>query len=316
MTESTTSSGIIFPVRVYLREMYPPIPRFILAAVWFYALYMGLAAFHGIQIPLLGKNILIGSITYFLFLLFLRLSDEWKDRQADLKYFPERSVPSGQVDLSIIKGMWVVTLFLLILIQFASQGMTLGFLVLMVYGLLMFRFFFMPKLISSKLLLALITHNPVIFLMHVYGVWTFSMANGVDPWNPMHFGLAFALYLPSFIWEVARKIRAPEKETAYQTYSQIFGPKAAASILVIGSLVFLFIWFIIAPIIRMGWLGLVGISLATLWFCYKSVVFILKPTPDHSHLKEPAENFSLVALVFICLGFGINHGELWTWITY
>ena len=45
----------------------------------------------------------------------------------------------------------------------------------------------------------------------------------------MNFLAVFTLYFPALIWEVTRKIRAPQDETNYTTYSKLFGYKKATT---------------------------------------------------------------------------------------
>ena len=78
-------------------------------------------------------------------------------------------------------------------------------------------------------------------------------------------------------WEIARKIRAPEDEDEYETYSQNFGPRGASAIVMVlvagmGALAVYFAWKA-----GLGWIpvGLFGaaaalVELRILWFVAKT----------------------------------------------
>ena len=307
-----TASGRLEPVRLYLREMYPPVPRFVLAAIYFYSVYLALAAYHGEPVALLAPVPLAGAFTYFFFLLFLRLSDEIKDRRADRTHFPDRPVPSGAVPPGWLWGMWGGSLAVLVVLQIPAGGWNPAFLVLLGYGLLMFRYFFLARWIAPSLVLAVVTHNPVGFLLHVYGIWLFSEMAGVAPLQSFHLGVAFLMWIPALVWEVARKIRAPAEETSYQTYSSLFGPGPAAGLAALGAFAFALVALLLAGPVGLGAMGRIAVGAAALGFGWMCLRFALRPSPERARLRGPAELWLLVSLAFWCLDLLLTHGDLWS----
>lgn len=303
--------GWLSPLRVYLREMYPPLPRFLLAVVWFYAVYLGLAAYYAEPVELVGPVPVAGVLTYFFFYLFLRLSDEWKDRRADRIHFPDRPVPAGRVPFAWIRGMWVASLVIVVVLQIPVGGPGAAFAVLVAYALLMFRYFFLRRWIASSLLLAFATHNPVGFLLNVYGVSLFSRATGHPVLEPFHLGLAFFLWLPAPVWEVARKIRAPTEETDYETYSKVLGPGWAAGLAAAGSVLFAAVGLAVAESVGLSSVGRVGLVLAALAFGWRCVRFAAEPTAERAQLRVPAELWGLVSLALWCLDLLVTHRHAW-----
>ena len=172
----------------------------------------------------------MGIVSLFLFGLVLRLMDELKDRDIDQELFSYRPFPSGRVLESDIKVSLLATMALFLLI---NAWMGIAFLmavILLGYSLLMFRFFFMPTILRRYLLLALVTHNPVVALTLLYVVAVFAVGQGLPlsgiNW-PQTLLLIVMFWAMLFAWEVARKIRSPEEENAYVTYSRILGRPGA-----------------------------------------------------------------------------------------
>ena len=69
---------------IYLREMYPPIPRLLVSVGLFGAVYLLVALEGGKPISGVGMPELVGAMTVFGFLLALRIVDEFKDATTDL----------------------------------------------------------------------------------------------------------------------------------------------------------------------------------------------------------------------------------------
>lgn len=310
-SRTDSARGWFGQARIYLDEMYPPLSRFLLAAVWVYAIYLGLAAYHGDTVTLLGTVPAVGTLTYFVLLLFLRLSDELKDRRADRIHFPDRSVPSGRVSIAWVRATWAGSLVVLVLLQI-PVGFSPAFLVLVGYALLMSRYFFLRRWIASNLLLAFVTHNPVGFILNLYVISLFSEATGHPTLAPFHLALAFLLWLPTPVWEVARKIRAPSEETSYQTYSSILGPRRAGVAAAAGAVLFALLGLALAESAGLGLLGRGGLVLASGLFAVRCLWFATAPEPERSGLRAPAELWALTSLMVWCLDLIVTHPSVWT----
>jgi hypothetical protein len=79
------------------------------------------------------------------------------------------------------------------------------------------RWFFWPPM-ARDLVLAFATHNPMALLYAAYAAAVLARELGPAQVRADAAILLLAVWLPVAAWEVARKIRAPDEETAYETW--------------------------------------------------------------------------------------------------
>ena len=98
---------------IYLKEMYPILPRFALGLIIFGEIHFIILLNAGIRDFRLGLQELIGGFTVFSFLLWLRIADDFKDYELDCRLFAHRPLPSGRVnkkELVIFVSILIVSL--------------------------------------------------------------------------------------------------------------------------------------------------------------------------------------------------------------
>ena len=81
-------------ISIYLKEMYPVIPRLILGFIVFLEIHFIILLNNGITNFNLGIQEIVGGFTVFSFLLLLRIADDFKDYELDCRLFKERPLPS------------------------------------------------------------------------------------------------------------------------------------------------------------------------------------------------------------------------------
>ena len=212
--------------------MFPPHIMLLSGAVKFYAVYLGLQALAGEASVHISLRSVAGAISIVLFSLLLRVYDELKDAKADIRLgragdprYKDRPIVTGAVtieDLAVLR--WHVTALLVAINVPLGGWILIGFTVLLVVTWLSFKWYFWPA-ISRHLLLAFLTHNPITLFFAGYIVAVYVGDYGIQSIDAWALVLILAFWAPLGAWETARKIRAPEDETDYQTYSQIFGWK-------------------------------------------------------------------------------------------
>lgn len=178
------------------------------------------------------------SLALFLFLLKLRLLDEFKDYAHDKKFHPERPVSRGLIKLNELKPWIIICLLLEILIAiiFTKTSIFLYGIVL-IYSLLMYKEFFCAEKLRKNFTLYILLHEIIIIPLSMY-----LLAINKIPVNAIldeHFILIIGFVaIQLFLLEVARKIRSKDQETAgNDTYTSQYGTKKAAILLSVLSII-------------------------------------------------------------------------------
>lgn len=208
---------------IYLKEMYPIPSRLLVAGLIFFEIYFILLLNERVTNFSLGPAEAVATFTIFAFLLFLRIADDFKDYETDQRLFPDRPLPSGRVKKQDLWCLLSLVLLLAGLGNLIYMNNLAFFLLLFGYGFLMSFWFFARHKIQNNLLLAVVSHNPVMMILNWYIISFTAFKYHLPLVSRTTILLAFTLYFPSLIWEVSRKIRAPEDETDYVTYSKLFG---------------------------------------------------------------------------------------------
>lgn len=295
--------GYFSRMRIYLREMYS-VPKHLVSAILIYLSFtFMLRQNYGIRAPFPSSYAIIGSVSIFLFLLILRLMDELKDKEIDLKLFSSRPVPSGRVyesDIRISLALAMVSFVFLNATCSRSMWMSL---VLLGYGYLMFKYFFITEVLRRNLILNLISHNPVVALMFLYLVVLFAGEHRLDfermDWR-VNTLLCLMYWSMSFAWEIARKIRSTAEENAYVTYSRLFGKRGAVA-LAASAQTFTFVLVLLFAELRgfsVVYVAVSSIGYAAVIFAH--IRFLVNPTPATSRLKPWAEAFMLTTALAGC----------------
>lgn len=228
--EGYLAAGYVNRMRIYCREMYPLASRLTAAALLYISFTICLAVIQEVPARIDFRWATIGVAGGFLLPLLLRLMDELKDRAIDQRLFPERPLPSGRVHLNDIKVTLVAVAGLFLIIHLAAGPALLSAAFLLGYSVLMYRYFFLPPSLKSKLLVNLGTHNPVVLLLLLHYVYLFSLQNSlpVESMPAETFALVGMYWALFLAWEVGRKVCYPDEETEYQTYSGVLGYVGAA----------------------------------------------------------------------------------------
>lgn len=305
--------GYFGRMRAYLREMYP-IPSRLFASALLYASFVALLGrIHGVHVSWLSGWTAVGIWSVFSISLILRLMDELKDRQIDRELFPDRPLPSGRVRASDV-ALTLTSLIVLLATVNAPTGKTFWVsLFVLTYTFLMFRHFFMPEVLRANLLLTLATHNPIVPITLLYVLSLFSTAHRLDLHNVnwLATSLVITMYWMAFLaWEVARKIRAPEEENAYVTYSRLFGLRGAVLAAVAAQTVAFSIGFYFyGPHLLFSAVPLAILAAGYGLAIWGHARFLLSPSTATSNLKPFVEGFILSLLIAGVVDYGLRFGS-------
>jgi 4-hydroxybenzoate polyprenyltransferase len=321
-TRTTTVAvprGQVGRLVLYLEQMFPLQQMVPYAAVHFLAIWLALQALADLPSVRFTSAAIRGVATVLLFLLLMRLYDELKDAATDIALgrsgdplYRDRVLVTGAVRIEDIKRLrWAVTAVLVVLNLWPGvTWATLAFGVLFGVSWLSFHWFFWPA-VSRHLLLAFVTHNPISLLLDAYVVALFADTFGVDRVDSRAVLLLIGLWLPMAAWETSRKIRTPEDETSYSTYSRVLGWKTAAAlpaVFSIGSAAALVIAGMQAGL-HPAFSVVIGAACAiVVWRC---ALFRAAPSRRHADLKPWAMLYATVANVGLVAAVLVSKRVAW-----
>ena len=209
-------------------------------------------------IPMPWYKLLPLFIIIFMFFFQLRITDEFKDYEEDLKYRPYRPVQRGIISLKALGKIGIATIIIQIILAHVINPKLIYFMLLVwIYMFLMTKEFFIKNWLTERILIYALSH--VVIMIFV----TLVIVKGTGYILQDHFletlylllekykknifiGLIplFALnYLNGIVLEIGRKTRkADEEEHGVQTYSKLWGRKNAVIVL---SLLFIIEYFFV-----------------------------------------------------------------------
>lgn len=295
-------------LNIYFKEMYPIIPRLLLGVIIFGEIYFIVILNNGITNFNINWQEFIGGFTVFSFLLWLRIADDFKDYEFDCRLFSHRPLPSGRVkkrDLAIFVSILIAVTVILNLFFMNNFSF---FLFLYIYGTLMSLWFFHKKKIQRSLPLALVTHNPVQMIMNIYIISFTCIKYELEFFTFTNFLAAWTLYFPALIWEVSRKIRAPQDETEYVTYSKLFGHKKSTLFVLILT------WVDILTNVLLVWnlnkIAIAALLLNTGWMTLKFAQFI--KNPERFKIVDKVERYTYIqeTMMLLTVAVYILYGKI------
>ena len=212
-----------------------------------------------IKVPMPWHKIVALFIIIFMFFLQLRITDEFKDYEEDLKYRAYRPVQRGVITLKALGKIGIATVIIQIILAYLIDFKIIYFMIIVwFYMFLMAKEFFIKEWLTKRILIYALSHVVImIFITLVIVNATQYIVLG-EAENIFKFvalqryrhNIDIALiplftlnYLNGIVLEIGRKTRrADEEEHGVQTYSKLWGKKKAAVIL---SLLFAVEYFLV-----------------------------------------------------------------------
>lgn len=231
-------------------------------------------------------------ITAFLQFLMIRIVDEFKDYEEDLKYRPYRPVPRGLITLGELKVLLIFCLILQFFITLVFNKMGgIGFLILLwLYFALLGKDFFIEKFTSKHILIGVFLDELLMPLLVLY-LASFIYIDYGSIWR-----ILLMLYIVSWIVEIARKIRCKDdEEKGVKTYTAVFGINFAVLILVILEILLMIVNIIILQ--KIYW----SIFAFTV-VCIIDILFTIKKNRMMAKMTELSAN---IYIILACLSMGV-----------
>jgi len=212
-----------------------------------------------IKVPMPWHKIVALFIIIFMFFLQLRITDEFKDYEEDLKYRAYRPVQRGVVTLKALGKIGIATVIIQIILAYVIDFKIIYFMIIVwFYMFLMAKEFFIKEWLTKRILIYALSHVVIMIFITlvivnatqyiVLGEAENIIKFGALQWYRHNIDIAliplFTLnYLNGIVLEIGRKTRrADEEEHGVQTYSKLWGKKKAAVIL---SLLFAVEYFLV-----------------------------------------------------------------------
>lgn len=237
-------------IGIYLNEMFP-LSAFIGSILTAVAVQLTYLRLYDLK-PESIFHLIVPAIVLTAVSLLIRIMDEFKDYQDDLTNFPERPLPSGRVLKKDLIGLGYFCVMLILFLSMTSTSLLVWSMVTLAFTGLMLKWFFIEGIMRKSLPLAFISHHPIVLFNFIYLLIACMQMNSIVNWEKAFYILPVCLIFTN--WEVVRKIRAPEQETSYTTYSKIFGPRVAISIALILQLVFVLTVYNIFHMLETTWI--------------------------------------------------------------
>lgn len=283
-------------ILIYLNEMFPvsAILGSIITAVAVQLTYLRLFDVRPASyLPLIVPGIVLTCVS-----LLIRIMDEFKDYQDDLTNFPERPLPSGRVLPRDLKGLGIFCVMAIIFLSLTSKELLVWAFITLGFTFLMLKWFFIESTMRKSLPLAFISHHPIVLFNFTYLLIACTKMSSEVNFSKAIYILPVCLIFTN--WEVVRKIRAPEQETGYTTYSKIFGPRPAISIALVLQTIFNLTVFMIfkslhTPLWLQGCYGVLQAALMSPSLYFLATLKLPKP------LKPVAEAQILVVVLTLFL---------------
>ena len=202
---------------------------------------------NGVKIGIFQYKIIALFIIIFMFFFQLRITDEFKDYEEDLKYRAYRPVQRGIISLKTLGKTGIATVIIQIMLAHVIDPEIIYFMIFVwIYMFLMAKEFFIKKWLTKRILIYALSHVVIMifitlvivkgtgYILQDYFLETLYLLLEKYEKN-IFIGLIplFALnYLNGIVLEIGRKTRrADAEEHGVQTYSKLWGRKKAVIIL-------------------------------------------------------------------------------------
>jgi 4-hydroxybenzoate polyprenyltransferase len=238
MSDTTSpSTSILSRLWIYQGERFHVLGNgLLIAAFSFSAVSFSMLLRGAIALPAVA-TLIVGFVSALFSFLQLRLADEFKDFDDDLRYRPYRPVQRGLVALRELGAVWILTALAQLGLAFwLNPALVPLLLIVWAYLGLMSKEFFVRTWLKAHPITYMWTHMLIVPLIDFYTTACDWRAAG--PGVP-HAGLTWFLIASFFngmVIEIGRKIRAPQdEEHGVETYSFLWG-RARAVLAWLGAL--------------------------------------------------------------------------------
>lgn len=223
---------------------------------------------------------LLSSVALFFFLLRLRIFDEFKDFEHDLKHYSERPLQRGLISKKELIKILVPVLLIEVIIAYLSgfDGFVL-FIFASGYSFLMLKEFYIQNWLKSHFTVYIFSHEILLFPLFFY----ICAINGFKIelfGNVLFWFLVVCVGSLMFLLEITRKVRPKEHEVASRdTYTAQYGIWNTSIALIVISLISIFsLWQLLVSFTGNSILIITGSLFFFCIFLWRLYTFNMKPS--------------------------------------
>lgn len=287
-------------IGIYFRMMFPLHVNGV-AAVLMFCSFTCMIQYAGTGRVVVYPRAWFGLVSFLLCLLLPRIFDELKDEGVDDALFPDRPLVTGAVRYADIKVLALVCFWIVIALNLGKGIATSGFMLYFGYLILSWQWWLFPKQVSESYWLLSITHQPLIPLLYGYIYTVYLYVSGDRAEWGLFAGLCAIYTVPMLAWEIARKVRAPEDEDQYLTYTRRWGTRKAPLVALAhlaATTVALVVWGLLFHLSPLFIAGVILLSLAS---SFAILRFVLNPVSRTNLVKPAVEGFIIISQIAILL---------------
>lgn len=303
---------------IYSWAMFPPAQTIPMLIGHCLGVVLALQALAGMRPLQLTPRVVLAILLAYLVTWLLRVYDDLKDAGHDVRLagegdhrYSDRPLVTGEVtvrDLLAFRGWLLVPAAVL----GALLGTTAWLTFLGILGLcwLSSRWFFWPA-ISKNLLLAFATHFPIYFLLYELLMAVVHQ----EIFGPLAPGSALLLvgaWLVLPVFEVARKIRRPDDETGFQTYSKMLGWRTATLVAIAFAVISALLLVIALRSAMAGIAGQLLICGAAAFFTVVGLLFIFVESLPRSLPTLAAQLYMVALSLGLPIVLILDRGLVWS----
>lgn len=215
----------------WMHERFPLANAVLIVVIYLVSAWLARYAGQGGPIAVGGADVIGALVAWSLFLL-LRVFDEHKDYELDVKNHPQRVLQSGLITLGHLKVIGAVAVVAQLAWSLWRDGgfgaATQAWVIMMAWALLMLKEFFCGEWLEKRLTLYAFSH---MLIMPLIVWWLMQLAQPGLAFAPIVGAMMSLAFVSGFAFEITRKTRGPEEERdTVDSYTKVFGVRGATSI--------------------------------------------------------------------------------------
>jgi 4-hydroxybenzoate polyprenyltransferase len=285
---------------IYQKERFPFLGHGLLVASFSFSAISYSRICRGTEGFVSWSTFLVGIVTTISLFFLVRVFDEFKDAEDDVKHRSYLPVPRGLISFKELAIMGVLAVIVQIgLNALFFPKMLLLYSIAMGYLCLMGREFFIGEWLKKHQLWYVVSHMLIIPLIDMYASGLDWLLEGVNAPKGLIFFFIVS-FMNGIVLEIGRKIRVPEKEE-FNTYSKMFGAVKATGLWIL--ILFVTLCFSILASSFAGH-GITGIAILVCLFILcviPALLFLSKQSQHGSKLIEYASALWTIGM-YLTLG--------------